>query len=418
MIPGADREDESVEDQVARGQAVLLREQRVGSLGDGELPLARHRHALLLVLVDAADDDRPAILLQQRDHLLEALLAVLQVDGVDDGLALALPERELDDRGVGRVDHQRDFHLLGDEVHEAVHVGRLVAVGIGEADVHHLAAPLHLRPADLGGFLELLLDDQLLELLRPDDVRPLTHDHRAVVVGRIEHLDSAHRGRARSGRAARGLAFHQSGEGAGVGRRRAAAAPDQVHPALVDEAAHLEGQALRGLFVVAVLVGQAGVRVDRHEACGDLREGPQVVGHELGTRGAVEPDREEPEVLDRRVERVHALAGEHGAHRLDGAAHHEGQLDSGFGHGAVEADGRRLDVERVLRGLEEKRVHAALDQRAGLCVVALEDPVEGDVGRDGDRAGPGPHRPDRKARRAIWSSAHRPRLWPAERPPK
>ena len=212
---------------------------------------------------------------------------------------------------IRRVDHQRDFHLLGDEVHEALHVRRLVAVRIGEADVHDLAAPLHLGAPDLRGLLELLLDDQLLEPPRADDVRALADDHRAIVIGRIERLDPAHRGRAGRGRAARGLALRQSGERACMGRGRPATAPDQVHPSLVDEAPHLEREALRRLLVVAELVGEAGVRIHRHEARGDLRERPEVVGHELGSRGAVEPDREEIEVLERGVERIDPLAGEH-----------------------------------------------------------------------------------------------------------
>jgi len=47
---------------------------------------------LLLVLVDAADDHGGAVRAQQRAHLLEALLAVLEIDRVDDGLALAVTE--------------------------------------------------------------------------------------------------------------------------------------------------------------------------------------------------------------------------------------------------------------------------------------------------------------------------------------
>src|SRR5207253_2123889 len=77
-----DGEDERVEDQVARGQAVLRGEQLVRALGDRELALARDGHALLLVLVDAADDDGAAVGLEERDDLLETLLAVLEVDRV------------------------------------------------------------------------------------------------------------------------------------------------------------------------------------------------------------------------------------------------------------------------------------------------------------------------------------------------
>ena len=129
-----------------------------------------------------------------------------------------------------------------------------------------------------------------------------------------------------------------------------------------------------------------------------------MVGHELGARGAVETDREEIEVLQRGVERVHALPGEHGAHGLDGAAHHERKLATGFRHGAPDADGGRLDVERVLAGLEHQRVHAALDERAGLTVVRVQHLVEGHAARDGDGAGAGAHGAENESR-ALRSGA-------------
>ena len=80
----------------SRADAVLPGEELVGALGDRELALARDRHALLLVLVDAADHHRRAVGAQERHHPLEALLAVLEVDRVDDRLALAVAERQLD----------------------------------------------------------------------------------------------------------------------------------------------------------------------------------------------------------------------------------------------------------------------------------------------------------------------------------
>ena len=44
-------------------------------------------------------------------------------------------------------------------------------------------------------------------------------------------------------------------------------------------------------------------------------------------------------MLERGVERVDPLPGEHGAHRLDGAADHERQRAARLGHGALDADG-------------------------------------------------------------------------------
>ena len=74
---------------------------------------------------------------------------------------MALPwhirSASLDHRGVRRVDHERRLDLAGEPVEEAEHVGVLVAIGIGEADVQHLAAALHLGASHLRRFLELVL---------------------------------------------------------------------------------------------------------------------------------------------------------------------------------------------------------------------------------------------------------------------
>ena len=300
-----------------------------------------------------------------------------------------MPERGLDHGGVRRVDHERRLDLAREPVEEAQHVGVLVAIGVGEAHVQHLAAAPYLGAADLRRLLELVVHDQVLELPRPDDVGALPHQERAVVVPRIDDLDAAHRGGQALRGPARRLALHQPGQRARVRGRGPAAASDQIHPALVHEAPHLQGEALRRLLVLAELVGQAGVRVHADEAGGEARERAQVVGHELGTGGAVESDGEEIEVLHRRVQRVHALPRQHGPHGLDGAADHEGQVEARLADGLTDPDGRRLDVERVLAGLQQQRVRTARDQPLGLGVVAVAHLVEGDTAgdRDGARAG-------------------------------
>ena len=55
------REHERVEDDVVRPDAVLLRQQLVRALRHLQLALARDRLRLLLILVDAADDERRAV---------------------------------------------------------------------------------------------------------------------------------------------------------------------------------------------------------------------------------------------------------------------------------------------------------------------------------------------------------------------
>ena len=70
-----------------------------GALGDSQLALAREGLRLLLVFVDAAHDQRRAVRLGDGAGALEFFFAVLEVDGVDDGLALAIRQRQLDRRG-------------------------------------------------------------------------------------------------------------------------------------------------------------------------------------------------------------------------------------------------------------------------------------------------------------------------------
>ena len=55
-----------------------------------------------------------------------------------------------------------------------------------------------------------------------------------------------------------------------------------------------------------------------------------MIGHELGTGGAVEADAEQIDVLERRDERVGGLAGEHRAHGLDRARDHDREFVAEF----------------------------------------------------------------------------------------
>src|SRR5262249_45227217 len=96
-------------------------------------------------------------------------------------------------------------------------------------------------------------------------------------------------------------------------------------------------------------------------------------------------------VRERHVERFDTLAGDHRPHRLDGAADDERQVDAGLPHRGAHAERRRLDVQRVLRGLEQQRVDAAGDERRRLQRVRQAHLVEGDVAGDADRARGRPH---------------------------
>ena len=111
LISRRAREDQRIENDVLWAQSVLFREQFVRTLCNRQLPLARERLRLQLVLIDAADHNRRAEFVRNRHHSFEFLLAVLQVDGIDDGFALTIRQRQLDRCRIGGINHQRRLHF-------------------------------------------------------------------------------------------------------------------------------------------------------------------------------------------------------------------------------------------------------------------------------------------------------------------
>ena len=134
---------------------------------------------------------------------------------------------------------------------------------------------------------------RLLEPADADHVGALAHDERRGCPPRIHDLDTAHRG----GQARRGPARGPPAPAAASARVCAGVVPQQPPTTFTQPSSTkrriLQGEALRRLLVLAVLVGQAGVGVDADETGGEARERAEVVGHELGTGRAVEPDGEE-----------------------------------------------------------------------------------------------------------------------------
>ena len=83
------REDQGVDDDVFGRDAVLFGQDLHGALGYGQFALAGEGLRLLFIFVDGADDQRTAVGSDQRADELELFLAVFEVDGIDDALALA-----------------------------------------------------------------------------------------------------------------------------------------------------------------------------------------------------------------------------------------------------------------------------------------------------------------------------------------
>ena len=226
VVAGGAGEDQRVPDDVLGRDAVLLGQQLVAALGDLDLGLGGDRLALL---VDAADHQGGAVLVRQRRHRREPGLTVLEVDGVEDDLALRIREGGLEHRDVGGVDHQRHLHQLDRDLQEVLHVADLIGVGVAEADIDEVGARLDLGPGDLGGLLPLLVHDQPLELAAADDVGALADDQRPARLLALDVLDAADVGDLPGGRQLPGLVGAGGGaDGANELRSGAAAAADEV----------------------------------------------------------------------------------------------------------------------------------------------------------------------------------------------
>ncbi len=384
LVAARHREDQRIDHQVLVGEAEACDQQVAGAARDLQLVLAGES---LAALVDAARHHRGPEAREQGGDRGDPLLAVLEVDRVDDRAALAEGEGELDRVGVGRVDHDRRLGRANQALVEDRHVGDLVALGRLQADVDDLRPAADLAAGDLGRLVPALFRHQATELRRADHVGALADQQRAGLVGRLDQIDTGVEDPPRpvAGNAPGRAPLDHRSERGDVAVGGAAAAADQIQPAVVGEALERRRQALGGLRVAAVRVRETRVGVAGDRGPGHLVHGAEVVGHQVGTGRAVEPDREQRRVLEGGHERIRGLAGEHRAHRLDRAGDHHRPSRAELGEHPLDGDQRRLGVAGVLAGLDQQQVGAALDQAPDLLREGLDELGEGDAAGDRDR---------------------------------
>ena len=157
--------------------------------------------------------------------------------GVEDGPAAQPLQPGLHDLRLGRVEHEWDRRLGGEAAGDLVHVDRAVAADVVDAHVEDVRALLLLLACHLHARVPVALEHRLAELLGAVGVGALADRQvRDVLVERRERVD---RGRAglvhRMPRRRRQVAAALD-DRAEVLRRGAAAAPDDLHTELGDEA--------------------------------------------------------------------------------------------------------------------------------------------------------------------------------------
>src|SRR5215469_8813728 len=234
VIAGSAGKDQRVEDDILWSHIVVFRKQLVGALGDGQLAFARERLRLNRVFIDAPDDHGGAVFTRNRHGSLELFLAIFEVDGIDDGLALAIGESQLDGHRVGGINHDWRLHFVNQLFVERRDVFLLVALGALQAHVHDLRAAAHLPPCNFAGLLPLFFGHEILEQPRANHVGALADKQRARAFFRFDGLDACINGAMGfRGTLPRPLAVRHPRDRANVPLRRAAAAADEVQPSMI-----------------------------------------------------------------------------------------------------------------------------------------------------------------------------------------
>ena len=186
------------------------------------------------------------------------------------------------------------------------------------------------------------------------------------------------------GAAATGRPADALGDRRDVRGRRAAAAADDADAVALDELLQRLGERLGLLgedrLAVRSLQRQPGVgdARDRHRA--ELAEEADRVAHVLRAGRAVQADHVDLQRLERRQHRGDVGAEQHLAAVRAAARRRCGSAACGRAlERLARAEDRRLDLEDVLRGLDDQQVGAAVDQPRGLLGEDLDQLAEADL---------------------------------------
>src|SRR5262249_49240760 len=99
--------------------------------------------------------------------------------------------------------------------------------------------------------------------------------------------------------------LRQEGE---MGGRSATAAAHHIYPALLDKTFELNGDHLRGFVVAALFIRQPSIRHTQHGEAREVRQGTNMVRHEIWAGGAIQTNGEQFFMRQRDVESFDALS--------------------------------------------------------------------------------------------------------------
>ena len=401
LLAGAQGEGQAVDQDVALCQPPLAGQRGDQPLGDPQLPL---RGTGLAFLIDAQRHDGGSVLLDDRHHPAEPAvgpLPVLEVDAVDDRPATQALQARLDDRRLGRVQHQRQRAGRREPGSGSPHIDGAVAADVVDTQVDHVRTLADSLAADVDDLLPVAGEHRVAEGPAAVGVGALAHHEHARVLGEGHRGVERRRTRLQDGRTRRdGPPADRFDDLPQVLRGRAAAAPDETNAVLVHEPRQRLSQLDRRQRVLRAATAQhrqprVGHHRQRHPRV--PRQVAQVLPHLGRTRGAVHPDQVDPERLEGGERGADLRAEQHRSGQLDGDLRDHRHGAAGCGHGALRSHHRGLDLQEVLRRLDEHGVDAALDHRRALLLVGVTQQGVRRVTQRG-KLGAGPDRADHPAR--------------------
>ena len=140
ILAGRNRQSQRIENQIRPVQPILLRSQIEDAMRDRHLLLRGQRHA---VFVDGQRNHRRAVALRHRQNFRRPLLAIFQIDRIDDRPPGNALQRLFDHVGLGRIDQNRRRNARGNPFQNRSDVSLLVLAHDRAAQIEHVRPVVH-----------------------------------------------------------------------------------------------------------------------------------------------------------------------------------------------------------------------------------------------------------------------------------